>query len=435
MFFQTKYYLLKLRIATLLYRILLQYRLYKFRKGRYGRAGNHLRYVAFTLFSMQSVKLFPEYSMSQHDKMANKVRNKAFGFYDVGDGFNEKLSVDEEIVLESVPLEKYQGLISDYHNLWRYNAKRNLLSFHEATWDKAPQSHIKIEELNEIKANQICVASKMARKESRQKIKLLTKNRVNYFAADVIGKVEVTSQQFSTFLAFLTAMFFVSGFLHTKLLFWNYDINVGDFFTINDYVSASIESIAWLLVTTVMSLLGVLFGSVNALKQFAVEEDYGQNDKLRAFKGFGYKLLAIGFISLPIVSGAITGKIEPRTIYLSAIVAFYLCFFRLPIWRYIENYKQVSIYLFIVVAMAINLVYSSIDHAYKLESKPNTGQYSVVFKDSIKKMPNHSLIMLNSNFGFFLAHDTQDLVVVERGELKMITAKKNDSILDTLTVH
>ena len=85
--------------------------------------------------------------------------------------------------------------------------------------------------------------------------------------------------------------------------------------------------------------------------------------------------------------------------------------------------------------MAINLVYSSIDHAYKLESKPNTEQYSVVFKDSIKKMPNHSLIMLNSNFGFFLAHDTQDLGVVERGELKMITAKKNDSILDTLTVH
>ncbi|WP_157371874.1 hypothetical protein [Vibrio sp. MEBiC08052] len=373
--------------------------------------------------------------MSQHEKIANKVRNKAFGFYDVGGEFNEKLSVDEEIVLESVPLEMYQGLISDYHNLWRYNARRNLLSFLETSWDETPQSHIKTEEINEIQANQICVAAKTARKENRQKVKRLTKNRLNYFAADIVGKVKVTSQQFSTFLAFLTAMFFVSGFLHTKLLFWNYDINVGDFFTINDYVSASIESIAWLLVTTVISLLGVLFGSVNAVKQIAVEEDYGKDDKSITFASFSYKLLTIGFISLLIVPSAMTGKIEPSTIYLGAIVAFYLCFFRLPIWRYIENYKQVSIYLFIVVAMAINLVYSSIDHAYKLESKPNTEQYSVVFKDSMKRMPNHSLIMLNSNFGFFLAHDTQDLVVVARGELKMITAKKHDSILDTLTVH
>lgn len=230
-------------------------------------------------------------------------------------------------------------------------------------------------------------------------------------------------------------MFFVSGFLHTKLLFWNYDINVGDFFTINDYVSASIESIAWLLVTSVMSLLGTLFGSVNAVKQFAVEEDYGKDDKLIAFEGFIYKLLTIGSIGLPIVSGALTGKIEPRTIYVSSIIIFYLCFFRLPIWRYIENYKQVSIYLFIVVAMAINLVYSSIDHAYKLESNPDTEQYSVVFKNSMNNMSNYSLIMLNSNFGFFLAHDTQELVVVERGELKMITAKKHNSILDTLTIY
>ncbi|EPC8367561.1 TPA: hypothetical protein ACMDNB_001894 [Vibrio cholerae] len=145
MSFQTKYYLLKQRIATLLYRIPLQYRLYKFRKGKYGRALNNLRYVASSLFTMQSLNLFPEYSMSQHNKIANNVRNKAFGFYDVGDGFDDKLSIDEEIVLESVPLEKYQVLVSDYHNLWRYNARRNLLSFHETTWDKAPQSHIKTE--------------------------------------------------------------------------------------------------------------------------------------------------------------------------------------------------------------------------------------------------------------------------------------------------
>lgn len=427
-----KYCILKLKLLLLLRHAVLKYQRYRFYNDKYAKAGNTYRYILHAIFCMESIKLFPTSNMSEHEKMANRIKNQALGFYD---DTEKKLSADEILILKNIPEEKYRNLVSDFHNLWRFRTKKHALPHLEGCWSNSPQSQSQKLELDKQKALKMSDTVKKLRKQYKKEMKQLIKEKLDDQSYNIIGKVEISGQQLTSFLAFLTAMFFVSGFVHIKLVFWNYYINVGDFFTINDYVSVSIESISWLLIISFMSLASIIYSSVKAIKQSVIEDEYEKSDKLVTFENIMRKIIVVSIVILPIVVSLKLKDITPQSIYHSAIILFYISFFRLPIWRYIKNYKQVSFYIFIVLAMFINLLYTSFNEAYRLEKNPKNEKYDVIFKNEADTLKNQTLIMLNSNYAFFIENDTQEVIIIDKNQIKSVKATKNSSILKFLTIN
>src|SRR5690606_13118085 len=69
-----------------------------------------------------------------------------------------------------------------------------------------------------------------------------------------------SSTHFSTSLTLLSTLFLISGFVYVKSLFYFLDVDVGDFYNIQDYLSSSIDVISATAFSAFWGLFWLFYG-------------------------------------------------------------------------------------------------------------------------------------------------------------------------------
>jgi len=206
--------------------------------------------------------LFPDEKLAYNEDLSWCVRNKLF---DLPEPTKiQKLNQEHVDVLYDSLLtdDLIRSHISKYH-------LTTALYFSSAGLDNDINKNLTEEPLKKAKLYSSDAKlisqddAKKSNRETKKEIKKLIKQakalgseRIETEKSNLIKPIEITSSHVLFLASLFSTLFLISGFAYTKIFFIAFDINVGDFFTLSDYMASSIDS---LIPIVISSILGITF--------------------------------------------------------------------------------------------------------------------------------------------------------------------------------
>ncbi|TBT44065.1 hypothetical protein D5E79_11700 [Vibrio parahaemolyticus] len=168
----------------------------------------------------------------------------------------------------------------------------------------------------------------------KKEIRASNKRRIEQEKANILHPITITSTQFSVGLTLISTLFFISGFLYTKVFFYWFGINVGDFYTIQDYVSSSIDVISTTAISALSGLVSVAYGASHGWNNVLWDGQFERKEKKK-----DYILPLAVLTSLLLVALFIyeTGTFPSKLLIPAVLAAVLFISNRVSIWKYIEN--------------------------------------------------------------------------------------------------
>jgi len=195
---------------------------------------------------------------------------------------------------------------------------------------------------------------------------------------------------------------------------------VGDFFGVSDYMASSVDI---LTATIISSILGVAFFFWGL--SIAVSEDLHAEQFETERKGEDYVIpvIVISSAIALVVYSYQTGELHSLFLYpLIFFVALHV-FFRLPIWKYIENKAAVVAILISILYFSLHLGFEIKENIEDIESGDYDSPYVIDFKKEYEKYSNHTFVSSNSNYLFLWNSDDNKIIIIPKSGVDSFVVK------------
>jgi len=386
--------------------------------------GRHISAVFFKAY-IQTFSLFPDNKLKCNSDIASSVRNRLFeippsedslavesdqvnALYDVvkSDKWAQK-TLSNYFLLEAFYYS--YGISSDLLKEKSDNALRKAKSYVDSA---LPISYDDVGPINKKIKSDI----KLLKKEMRK----LNSERVETEKLKIIKPVAITSSHVMFLVSLFSTLFLISGFAYNKIFFGSLGLNVGDFFGVSDYIASSVDILTATIISSVLGIAFFFWGLSSGLSEELHAEQFETERK-----GENY------VIPLIVVTSAIglvahsyrTGELLNIFLYpLVFFVAFHI-FYRLPIWKYIENKAIVGAVLISVLFFTLHLGLKIKDNLRDIESGHYEGPYAVTFKKVYKKYSKHQFVAGNSNYIFLWDSDNSKIIVIPKNGIESFDTK------------
>lgn len=364
---------------------------------------------------------FPDHSISEKRSLASIVTKVLLSFDKLENNTTNEFRELYELSLEDIYIKKrissYYLLSAYYYS--GYNSKKNqdLIVSDILTAKKINPKSI---HLTRISFLELSRDYKKEFKEIKKEIKVLISDKVKNDKLKLISPIDIDISMFPMILAMFTTLFLLGGFVYVKSLFYWFGINVGDFYTIQDYVSSSIDVISATAMTVFIGIVSMAFGLSSAIDENIYDEHVGRKRK----RNFIWPIIVISSL----VGGALSfyqiGRIPSLYFYpISFILAFYLSF-DAPFWKYIKNRNSIGIIFFISLVFFINLGFVVKDKIENIVFDENKKNYEINFFEGYEGLESMSYFTGNSNFIFLMSDSKDDIMVFPRRSIKQIKIKR-----------
>ncbi|MGF1740154.1 hypothetical protein L4C34_03545 [Vibrio profundum] len=227
-----------------------------------------------------------------------------------------------------------------------------------------------------------------------------------------VTKFKFGAAEISSIIAFLSAMFIFSGYIYEKIFFLSFNVDVEDFYTIQDYLSSSLGAISSSFLYTVVPLVSVCFiylmdsnsPSFHTLERFL-------SRKSRPV----YYFIFLLFISYLILIATIDRYYELQ-MYIGWVAILFL-FLKYLFSKYLGEVRSViflTLFAFILYVSSVFLVAKqNVDSA--INSKDE--KYSIILKSGYKAYKAYRYLSSNSNFIFMLSNKDNAIVILPKDSI------------------
>ncbi|WP_281223621.1 hypothetical protein [Photobacterium sanguinicancri] len=376
-----------------------------------------VRSVIFRRLYLDACELFPNNKLVVNSDLASSVTQELLEL----EIFN--LDVDKESVKSLIASVDTDGWvnqnIANYHRLtafyYSYGNSGNLHTEQvEGAMLKAQKRLLNCDELDEDGIKKLYKDVKQEKKLLRKRIGSSNKQRIEQEKRELISPITITATHFSVALTLVSTLFVISGFLYTKSFFYWFDVNVGDFYTVQDYLSSSIDVISSTAFSAFIGLLSIAIGLSTA---WSDELHDGQFDVTERRKNYMWPFILITSALGLAVSVYTTGMWPNIFIFpLILSLSMYL-YFRLPIWNYIENRAPVGIACLVVLFFFMHLGFKVKENVEGVIYDNYEPRYSITFESKFQKYSNFPYLTSNSNFVFLLNKENKKVVILPKNSV------------------
>ena len=215
-------------------------------------------------------------------------------------------------------------------------------------------------------------------------------------------KISLSSQNLTAVFTVLSAFFLVSGYLYSGAFLGYFGVEVAQYFSLSDYVAASIDGIRYAVVAAVVGSLGCFLGMHNVSRMSyteAAETISGRRTYASLVKASLFIATATAYVR------------ESETFYGSAALFIFLLSFRPVSWfvrRYFEHKDGVLAYFLILSTLSFSLhLFASVRRdIYRIEhtEASELKLYDISFKEPVAFTPE-TTVLLAANSGYMFLRD------------------------------
>ena len=233
-------------------------------------------------------------------------------------------------------------------------------------------------------------------------------------------KIDFSITEIKAIFGLTSILFLFSGYIYNHLFLSYFGIEVSKFFTINDYVSTSIDKIYSIVFALIINMVITFFWwspeYIEARKKMST-------GRLLFEDGPFY----IIFLGLPVASVVISYLDKPGKYYFLALTIFFVFQYFVPkIADFFKKPLLSSLIISYIALFFIILISGTLEereNIVKYYSK-NDLNYYVEFDLSIDiKQKNLYLLSTNSNFSFLYSREKKQAYVVPNKHIKIIAKK------------
>ncbi|ABO23178.1 hypothetical protein SHLO109777_11400 [Shewanella loihica] len=402
-------------IRSVLSKISLQLFTYKIRKILQVRT--EIRTNIFRRMYVDACEMYPENTLSENSDIASTVTQALLGL----DSFN--LNIDEssvDAVRQRASNDEWASQnIADYHRVtayyFSYNDSYSLHSEHiEEAMRQAKEALASVEALSDLSFSNLVKSVKNDKSLLRKRIRASNKLKIEREKLEIMSPIKITSAHFSVSLTLISTLFIISGFVYTKSFFYWFGINVGDFYSVQDYLASSIDVISSTALSAFMGLLSLFYGLSRALNDELHDGQFDIQEKRRDY--------VLPFIlitsSLGLASSVyFTGRWPSILVFPIVFTLLMYTYFKIPIWKFVENKAAVGTACLVIAFFFMHLGFRIKDNVENVLLDEYEPIYSIKLQSKYKQYSQMSYLTSNSNFVFLVDTQTKEVVVLPKNSV------------------
>jgi hypothetical protein len=385
------------------------------------KIGGNLTTLVFYKLYISSIQKFPNNKLSDNHRLAVTVTKKIFDMpsIEVSSVCSEELAKLYDFALKNDWVCKK---LVNYHLIHAYYYSYGINSGvfddqAECSMSKAKEYSADVIGLNSERISELNTQIKKEKKSLQKEVKRAGSTKVEEEKLKVIAPITIDSKHFTLALTLLTTLFLISGFIYTKSFFYWFNIDVGDFYTAQDYISSSIDVISTTAITAGIGLIAALYGLSSALTEELEGNQFDSKKKKREI--FWPFILIVSILGLAL-SVYDTGKWPSLFLYPIVFTAVFYFYFRAPFWKYIENKAPVGLVCVVLLFFFIHLGFRVKENVEKVTSGSFDSKYQVEFNKGYEKYNKMPYLTGNSSFIFVLNEASAEIIVLPRASVKLM---------------
>lgn len=363
-----------------------------------------------------SFEIFPEKMLSENKALASSVSKKLFSFdgkETYSENFNElySLALSDECVKSN--LSNYYLLNAYYYSLFHSRKHEDIVVSDIQKAKSIKQNSIHLTRNEFIK---VCSDYKKQKKQQKKEIRFLVSDKVKSDKLKLITPIELSVDKIPVILTIFTTLFLIGGFLYIKFLFYFFGFSVSEFYSIQDYLSSSVDVISATAMTAILGLASMIYGLSSAIDKDIYHENIGTIRK----RGYLWPIILVTSLS----SGAFNyygfGKIPNICLYPTLFSLSFYISFSAPYWDYIKNRASLGMISFISIIFLINIGFVVKDKIESVVFNDRTSKYEI---DLVKEYENNKSMFYfsgNSNYIFLMDDNDNSILVLPRSSVKQI---------------
>ena len=391
-----------------------------------------IRSVIFFRLCLSACILFPDNRLSQNANMATTVCNLLLHL----DKNEDSADVEREALYTKAQAnECIKGSIANYFlvEAYLYSSLSICAQKAKLAMDYAQQS---VDSATPLSKSEILELYKKVKKEKKSLLKetrKVTDNRIMEDKLKLFNPIKITATHFYVALSLLSTMFLVSGFLYIKSFFYWFNVDVGDFYSIQDYLSSSsIDVISERAFSTLGGLIVFLFIFNLRLKDELIERQI--NNKIEEQNiNWPFYLSVLISINLVAHTAMFTVSIYKAGLWDSAFI-FSLMPMLLVIIGFILSLKYIKNRgTFVVVCLVVSTFFISLGS--KIEEDVESviygtyeSKYNLELTDDYSEYQNFSYLTGNSNYIFLLDKEKIEIIILPKSSIKLLKVKPNKMV-------
>lgn len=383
-------------------------------------------YAVFLKGYTETFKRFPQNSLGKNVEIALNAKDRIFrsGLVESEHKISEEEVTELESFLNGDPWT--MSVVADSHRLEAFYYSFSIRS--EIFKDKVTSTIIAniIAEargidasLKDLSYNDVAALNKKISKELKEldaKTRKLNSERLEQEKLNTIKKITIEASEVVFALGIFSTLFVLSGFIYTRLFFSTLGVDVADFFVTSDYLAVSVSVLASTALPTVAGLISYVWGlSSDLLKK--IHRDQFALEKTKNFNNYMLPVILLFSIVLSssvalVVSSYRTGELPTIFLFPLVSVTLFYGFYRLPLWKYIENTASVTAFLITLLLFGMHLGFRIKDDIAVALNPQSKSEYVLSMRAGYTEYSNHKFLSQNSRFVFLISKESARVSII-----------------------
>lgn len=366
---------------------------------------------------LEACSMFPNNTLSENSAIASSLTDVLLGLKDSKISVNDEdmdilhnHASNDDLVMQDV---------ANYHRVTAYNysfsdSYKMLSGLIEEAMLKANSAVADSVILDKESIKDLFVNNNKEKRFLISRVKGSNKEKIEREKLEVINPVIITAAHFSTSLTLLSTLFLISGFVYVKSIFYFLGVDVGDFYNIQDYLSSSIDVISATAFSAFWGLFWFFYGLERLLNDEVCDGQFDIKEKRKSY--LWPSILVVSCLGLAF-SFYNTGRWPSLLIYPILFTLVMYAYFRMPLWKFIDNKKTVGAAILVVVFFFMHLGLRIKDDVENILLEGYKSIYLISLKSEYKEYSQMSYLASNSNFVFLFDVETKKVVVLPKSSV------------------
>lgn len=358
---------------------------------------------------IQALTMFPDNKMSDNLDIAFSVRKK---FFDISK------SDADELINENQEQAIYEEVLYDEMKSNQWIEKTISMSFllqvyyfsifkvkdgADEALEKAKLYNNAAKPLIHKDIRNIKKTIKADQRKLKKELKKLAKEKVDSEKLKILNPISIDASDVSFSLSLFSTLFLASGIFYNKLFFYSFDISIGNFFTITDYLATSVDVIANTLISFSIGLIFFFWGMSGRFNEEVYSEQMdidNLNEKADKQDNRLKILLITTLILLFVVNYFLLNKVLFSLLVLPVYLIFISTVFRLSLWNYVKNELVMKTALLSLSIFAMQIGHHVFRDVEDIKNNEYKSQYDIQYIEKYKGDKNGEFISSNSSYVF-----------------------------------
>ena len=223
-------------------------------------------------------------------------------------------------------------------------------------------------------------------------------------------KIDIRLSDLTTVIPLISVLLLCAGYLHTSIVYKHFNIDPTRYFSVGDYLAASLEQIRHAL----YSLLGYVAGVVHGYRNQSIATKFERktNANKERYRQILRYIFFGGILVVSYVRWNVIGIVPQVHIFL--VVAL-LVVFQEPVYfisdRYFKNSMSVGIVAIVLLIFFSSMFVGAKSRIAQIESRNESQTFEIVAKTNKYSHTESVIIGANSNFMFLIERNNNVVVI------------------------